>query len=198
MCVGICQSLVFLAAVVIFYVADFWLMRRYDALRAYGSSRSWSYTVMAIIGVALVIVQPLLWPGLSLYIQARWGLLIQALGVVLMLAALSLHWWARLNLGQFYGEREEVQPGQHLVESGPYAYIRHPIYTSYFTLAIGLFLVNPAVPTIFLAIYTFVDYSLAFRREEKLLKENLPGYKEYVARTWPFVPGIGKSSGGSS
>ena len=193
---GVYQSVAILATAVIFYAADFWLIRRYDRLRAYGSSRSWSYTAMIMVMAAIVIAQPILWPWMGLYTAAWWGLLVQAVGLALVLGALALHWWARVHLGQFYGEREEVQPGQYLVVDGPYAHVRHPIYTSYFILVIGLVLINPALPTLLMGIYAFWDYLRATRREEKLLVENLPGYADYMARTSRFLPRIRKHSGG--
>jgi protein-S-isoprenylcysteine O-methyltransferase Ste14 len=188
MLTGIYQSGAILAAVVVFYAVDSWLIRRYDSLRAAGSSRSWSYTLMIVIPVVLIIVQPTAWPGLGVYTDAWWGLLMQAVGLVLLLGGLTLHWWARLHLGQFYGEREEVQTGQYLVQSGPYAYVRHPLYTSYFALALGLVLINPALSTLLAVAYAVVDFWLATRREEKLLVENLPGYADYIARTPRFLP----------
>ena len=192
---GVYQSATILAVVIVFYMVDFWLIRRYDPLRAQGSSRSWSYTIMVMVAAVFVIAQPIAWPWLGLYTSAWWGLLVQAVGLTLNLGALALHWWARVHLGQFYGEREEVQPGQYLVESGPYAHVRHPIYTSYFTLASGLLLINPALPTLLVAIYAFLDFLQATRREEKLLIENLPGYPGYMDRIPRFLLRVRKHSG---
>lgn len=189
---GIYQSAAILILLVVFYGVDVWLMHRYDPLRAEGSCRAWGYTVMASCAAVLLILQPVVWPGLGLHISGRWALVIQVGGLVLTLTALALHWWARLCLGQFYGEREEVQAGQYLVESGPYAYIRHPIYTSYFLFTIGLLLINPSLFTLAAVMYAFVDFSQAVRREEKLLSEKLPGYAEYMARTPRFLPRLHK------
>ena len=188
MLTGVYQSAAILGVFVLFYTVDFALIRRYDRLRAYGSSRSWSYTTMAAAMGLLIVLQPILLPWLGLHTDAWWGLPIQGVGILLILAALALHWWARAHLGQFYGEREEVQPGQFLIESGPYGYVRHPLYTSYYAVSIGLLLVNPAATTLLAAVYSFVDFSLAIRREEKLLAEELPGYADYAARTPRFLP----------
>ncbi len=190
MLTGIYQSIAILAVIVLFYGLDFWLVHRYDPLRVEGSSKSWSYTTLAILAAALVIAQPIVWPGLGVRIEAWWGMLAQALGLLLILGALVLHGWARVHLGQFFGEREEVQAGQYLIESGPYAHIRHPLYTSYYIFAAGLVLVNPALTTLLAAVYAYVDFSLAIRREEKLLAEQLPGYADYMARTPRFLPGL--------
>ncbi|MFN2168557.1 MAG: methyltransferase family protein, partial [Anaerolineae bacterium] len=156
----------------------------------------WDYTILILLAGVFLVIQPTVWPGLGFHTEALWGLLLQIVGLLLTLGALALHLWARMNLRQFYGEREEVQQGQFLVESGPYARIRHPIYTSYYTYAVGLLLVNPSLPMLAAAIYAFVDFSLAVRREEKLLRQDLPGYADYLARTSRFLPRLRKGSGG--
>ncbi len=188
MFLGSFQSFALLAILVIFYIGDFWLMHNYDPMRAKGSSRSWSYTLLAWVAAAILILQPWLLPWLSLRITARWGLALQIVGLILVAGGLVLHWWARTNLRQFYGEREEVQPGQYLVHSGPYIYIRHPIYTSYFLLSIGLFLVVPSALMLLGVIYSFWDFPHAAAREEKLLVNQLPGYAEYMRTTPAFLP----------
>jgi protein-S-isoprenylcysteine O-methyltransferase Ste14 len=188
MLVGVWQSIFILLTFIAFYAVDVWLMRRYDPLRAEGSSRAWDYTILMLLAAAFLILQPALLPGLGLQVEAAWGLVIQVLGALLILAALALHVWARTHLAQFYGEREEVQDGQYLVTTGPYAHVRHPIYTSYFVGTIGLLLINPAIPTLLAVVYSFVDFSLATRREEKLLQVELQGYADYMARTPRFLP----------
>lgn len=194
--IGIYQSAAILSIFIVFYLADFWLIQRYDKLRTTGSSRSWAYTIQTVFIAVLIILQPVLLPWLGVSTNASWGLLMQVSGVALVLCGFSLHWWARTNLGQFYGEREEVQQGQHLIYRGPYVYIRHPIYTSYFILVIGILLINPALTTLFVAIYAFWDFLHAVAREEKLLVEQLPGYTDYIARTPRFLPRLtGRSDG---
>lgn len=179
-----------------FYLIDLWLMRRYDPLRAVGSSRSWSYTALAVLGAILLVAQPAVWPGLGLQFPGPWAALCMVVGLLLMCGALAIHVWARTHLGQFYGEREEVQPGQFLIESGPYAHIRHPLYTSYFVFTAGLVLINPALLTALALVYAFVDFSLATRREETLLSQELPGYAEYMARTPRFFPALHRAPKG--
>ena len=188
MLAGIYQSIMTLAMIVAFYTVDLLLMHRYDRLRAHGSSRSWSWTAMALVAAILVIVQPVLCPGLGLVVQAGWGLWVQIVGLLLMAGGLTLHWWARFHLRQFYGERVEFQPGQYLVESGPYAYVRHPIYTSFFMCVVGLLMVNPSLPVLLVTAYFFADFTRAAQREELLLRVNLSGYADYMVCTPRFLP----------
>lgn len=190
------RSIAIFCVILAFYLIDVWLMRRYDPLRAVGSSRSWSYTALAVLGAILLVAQPALWPGLGLQLPRLWAALLVVTGLLLTCGALAIHVWARTHLGQFYGEREEVQPGQSLIESGPYARVRHPLYTSYFVFTAGLVLINPAVLTVLALVYALIDFSLATRREEKLLSRELPGYAEYMARTPRFFPALHRAPKG--
>jgi protein-S-isoprenylcysteine O-methyltransferase Ste14 len=187
---GIYQAAATLGMILMFYIGDVWLMRRFDPSRAEGSGRSWSWTLFSVSMAAIVVLQPVVLPWLGLYTEAMWGLWVQALGLVLMAGGLALHWWARWHLGQFYGERVELQPGQYVVEGGPYAYVRHPIYTSFFLCIVGLLLVNPSLTTLAVTVYFFWDFPRAARKEEVLLSVNLPGYREYMARTTRYLPSL--------
>jgi protein-S-isoprenylcysteine O-methyltransferase Ste14 len=105
--------------------------------------------------------------------------------------------WARLHLRQFYAERVEVQPEHYVVDTGPYAHVRHPLFTSFFVFVTGLLLVSPALPTLLVAAYAFWDFSRAARQEEELLSEHLAGYKDYMARVPRFVPGLSRAAPGA-
>ncbi|MEN4100870.1 MAG: isoprenylcysteine carboxylmethyltransferase family protein [Anaerolineaceae bacterium] len=186
---GLFQSTILLWTAITFYIIDFVLIRRYDKQRkSTSSARSWDYTLYMFLGVVVIVAQPLIFPGLSIMIHHPMGLAVQAVGICLVCLSLYLNVWARKHLQQFYAERVEVQPEHSIIESGPYAYIRHPVFTSLFGLVIGLMLINPSLPTLLLAVYTFWDFTRAARQEEALLARNLPGYKAYIARTNAFIP----------
>jgi protein-S-isoprenylcysteine O-methyltransferase len=120
-------------------------------------------------------------------------LVIQTIGVFLILSALALHIWSRVHLQHFYAERVEVQPEHQVIDTGPYRLMRHPVITSFFGIATGLFLINPAVPTLAVLLYTIWDFSRAADQEEKLLSSTLPGYADYVRRTPRFLPRLSKN-----
>lgn len=189
---GIGLSFSIFLVIAIFYGMHFWLIRKYDPLREKGSSGAVQYTIVGLAVSLLVIFQPVILPFLSFYTAESWGMTIQIVGLLLFFTSLMLHWWARSNLQQFFGERIEVQKKQHLIETGPYAVIRHPIYTSFFLLGFGLLLLNPSLPILLIVIYTFWDFGRLVSKEEKLLGQNIPGYRDYIARTSRFFPMPGK------
>ncbi len=85
----------------------------------------------------------------------------------------------------------EVSEGQKVISTGPYAFVRHPMYAGGLLLFIGTPLALGsywgllAFPSVLPAlIWRLLD-------EEKFLAENLPGYVEYCAKVrWRLLPGL--------
>ena len=187
--IGVFQAAVTLVTGLVYYAVDCWLIRRYDRDRAEeGTGRSWGYTAFMVLLLIALVLQPIFLPGLSLRLPGGWGLLVQVVGVALLMSGLGLHWWSRSHLRQFYAEDVTVQKEQVLVDTGPYRLVRHPVFTSFFAIALGLLLVNPAITTLGLVVYVFIDFTRAAGQEEALLLTTIPGYADYLERTGRFVP----------
>lgn len=85
----------------------------------------------------------------------------------------------------------EVQEGQRVIDTGLYGVVRHPMYA----VTLWLFLAIPLILGSWYALILFVVYpaviAVRIRGEEKLLEEELPGYKEYKKkvkyRMIPFI-----------
>ncbi len=191
MLLGIPQSVATLLTIILFYVMDFALIRRYDAKRqASGSGRSWDFTFFIFAMVAMLFLQPILLPILGLHTSQSWGVWVQGFGITVIILSLILHIWSRAHLQHFYAERVEVQPKHKVINSGPYALMRHPVITSFFGISLGLFLINPALTTLATLLYTLWDFTRAARQEEDLLTQTLPGYAAYARQTPRFLPRI--------
>ncbi|RPJ28912.1 MAG: isoprenylcysteine carboxylmethyltransferase family protein [Chloroflexi bacterium] len=191
---AIIQSIATIMTILLFYVMDFVLIHRYDKKRqSSGSGRAWDFTFFIFAMVAVLTLQPILFPILSFRTTATWGLVIQIIGILTILTALSLHIWSRAHLQQYYAERVEIQPEHKVIDTGPYQLMRHPVITSFFGIAAGLFLINPALTTLAALLYTIWDFSRAAKQEEDLLTKNLPGYAEYARRTPRFLPRLSRN-----
>jgi protein-S-isoprenylcysteine O-methyltransferase len=190
----ILQSIATLTTILLFYAMDFVLIRRYDKKRrSSGSGRAWDFTFFIFVLVAILVLQPVVLPALSFRTAETWGLVLQMSGLLTVLMALSLHIWSRAHLQQFYAERVEIQPEHRVIDTGPYQLMRHPVITSFFGIATGVFLINPALTTLAALLYTIWDFSRAAKQEEDLLSANLPGYAEYARRTPRFLPRLSRS-----
>ena len=191
MLLGLPQSVATLLTIILFYAMDFALIRRYDKQRqASGSGRAWDFTFFIFVAVGILVLQPVLLPGIGFRTTETWGLVIQAIGALIILAALSLHIWSRHHLGHYYAERVEVQPEHKVIDTGPYQLMRHPVITSFFGIASGLFMINPALTTLAALLYTIWDFTHAAKQEEDLLTKTLPGYTDYADRTPRFLPRV--------
>ncbi|MGB7547625.1 MAG: isoprenylcysteine carboxylmethyltransferase family protein [Terracidiphilus sp.] len=88
-----------------------------------------------------------------------------------------------MKVNRFASSTIQVDPGQKVVSTGPYRLVRHPLYLgslvlfSFAPLALGSYIALPA----FLALSPFYVFRLL--NEEKVLREQLPGYSEYCLRT---------------
>lgn len=96
----------------------------------------------------------------------------------------------------------QLQKNEQLTMSGPYAYVRNPLYFGSIVLAAGLSIAGRSwwiafgVAAIFLAIYLPV-----IRDEESFLRQTFPGYREYarnVPRLLPRLRAFGNAAGSFS
>ena len=183
---GLLLTILLLVVILVFYAIDFAFLTRYDRERESGKGWAWDYTLLTVAGALLVILQPWLMPFLGLSVDAGWGLAIQTAGVASCVASFAIHVWARLHLQKFYAERVEVQSDHVVIQNGPYAFVRHPVITSFFLLGFGLLLIAPAMTTLLAFIYVLWDFTRAARQEEELLARTLPGYADYMIRVPRF------------
>lgn len=135
------------------------------------------------------------WLALSSRDAARNGfdsvpLWLQALGAVLVLLQGAGIWWT-FRENSFAAPVVKLQQGQRTIDTGPYAIVRHPMYTSALLLFLGVPLLLGS--WVGLALSLLFILALAWRtvREEKTLRAELGGYEAYVRRVrYRFVPYI--------
>lgn len=148
----------------------------------------WDWTLFAVIGSFLLALTA---PAVEfLGLGTHPGPISYVLGGVLFLAAAFVRARGLLDLGKGFSMAVEVREGQQLVETGLYHHIRHPLY-------LGVFCLFLACPVFLDARWSFLVSSLGFlavyariRKEEAFLAEHLPGYREYMERTWRVMPGV--------
>ena len=110
-------------------------------------------------------------------------------GLALAAGGLVLHVRARRALGASWSGVVTVRAAQTVVERGPYAVVRHPIYASLLLLAAGSFLAHPSVGTACLTLGFGVGLGLKIVVEERVLRRVLgAAYTSYAARVPALVP----------
>lgn len=135
-------------------------------------------------------------PGLTYEGFWNWStgvdVVLQTAGLVLWGLAVVLAVWAAWII-RGYMAVEGVTVDHRLVESGPYRYIRHPVYTALICIAIGTTLVFRSYLLMAVAAMSVVAHDWWATAEEKLLGsgEGLGvAYAEYASRTGRFFPRV--------
>ena len=110
--------------------------------------------------------------------------------IALQVAAALLMVWARMTFGirSFHADATPTAGG--LVTSGPYRYIRHPIYAAICMFVWAGVLAHLAPLTIFLGVLATVGVLVRLRCEETLLIDRYPEYRDYSTRTKRLLPGL--------
>lgn len=117
-------------------------------------------------------------------------ILLGIIGVFLCLAGFAFAVWARVYIGKNWGMPMTLQEGHELVTSGPYALVRHPIYTGFLLAMLGSVLVTGTVWFVILIISgTYFIYSA--KVEEKIMTKQFPNeYPAYMKKTKMLIPFI--------
>jgi protein-S-isoprenylcysteine O-methyltransferase Ste14 len=85
----------------------------------------------------------------------------------------------------------EVAEGQKVVSTGPYAIVRHPMYSSAAVYLIAVALALGSFWALIPALLTILGLVVRLLDEEKFLAKNLAGYTDYCAKLrWRLMPGI--------
>ncbi len=116
------------------------------------------------------------------------SLVIAAIGAVLFAGGIALAVWARLHLGRNWGMPMSQRAEPELVTSGPYRFVRHPIYTGLLTAILGTALVNNLLGLIVVAVLVGYFYYCGTVEERNLTATFPQAYPEYRSRTKMLIP----------
>jgi protein-S-isoprenylcysteine O-methyltransferase Ste14 len=112
-----------------------------------------------------------------------------ALSMMLSIAGVVVAIVARRKLDENWSTGIVLKEGHELVTTGPYGYVRHPIYAGILLIALGTAVVYGTLASIFffVVVLTFMMYKAV--KEEQLLTTHFPdGYPAYKARTKRIIP----------
>jgi protein-S-isoprenylcysteine O-methyltransferase Ste14 len=111
------------------------------------------------------------------------------IGVALTVAGIAFAIWARWHLGENWSATVTLKEGHQLISSGPYRYIRHPIYTGMLLAFVGTALaLGEYRALISVCIVLFAFYIKAKKEELFLTQEFGEKFREHSRRTGMFLP----------
>jgi protein-S-isoprenylcysteine O-methyltransferase Ste14 len=111
----------------------------------------------------------------------------------LLVAGFGFAWWARLHLGRLWSGTITRKEGHRVVDTGPYAIVRHPIYTGILLAVFGTMLAKGTAPGVAGAALILLALWLKARLEERWLASELDegasaDYRRRVPMLVPFGP----------
>lgn len=110
-------------------------------------------------------------------------------GVFLTAAGVAFAIWARWRLGENWSSSVTLKTDHELIRSGPYRFVRHPIYTGMLLAMAGTALAVGEVRGIFSFLITLAAFYRKARREERfLLQEFGERFKAHAQQTGMFLP----------
>jgi protein-S-isoprenylcysteine O-methyltransferase Ste14 len=103
---------------------------------------------------------------------------------------LSFTWWARIHLGRLWSDWVTTKAGHHVVDTGPYRLVRHPIYSGLILAALATAIEKGTTIAILGAATMTLAFYTKARREERFLRAELGAhaYDTYARKTAMLVP----------
>lgn len=133
--------------------------------------------IMYVFGVNWFVVELPYW--------LRWT------GVGLMLLCFPLSQWTYSELGRHFSKKLELQDDHQLIRSGPYRFVRHPMYSTLFLCAVATCFITAELVVMMTVVFVAVVFLLRIRREEAMLLARFGNlYREYQKQTAALVPGL--------
>jgi protein-S-isoprenylcysteine O-methyltransferase Ste14 len=186
--------LVFLIQMVL---AVLYLWRRNPAIfvarsKIHEGTKPWDKVVLLFLLSSFLAIFPLAALDDGRYHWSSVPLWLVVVGYVLFSIGFVVSAWAyAVNKFAEPGVRIQKERGHKVVDTGPYAIVRHPIYLGGFVLALGIALalgsfgalIPVAIATLIIVVRTVL--------EDRLLQNELEGYKEYASRVrYRLFPGL--------
>jgi protein-S-isoprenylcysteine O-methyltransferase Ste14 len=112
-----------------------------------------------------------------------------AIGVLLTWAGIAFAIWARVHIGQYWSARVTLKEDHKLISTGPYKYVRHPIYTGLLVATVGTALAIGRWQGLAGVAIILFAHILKARKEERLMTSHFGAtYEDYRSHTGFLIP----------
>jgi protein-S-isoprenylcysteine O-methyltransferase Ste14 len=111
------------------------------------------------------------------------------LGAAITIAGLLFAIWARVYLGTNWSRSVTIKQDHELITTGPYALVRHPIYTGILTGFLGMAIAISQVRGFIVFVLIFLAFWIKLRMEEQWMRSKFDEtYATYAHQTAALVP----------
>lgn len=151
-------------------------------------SRAAHFVPLIVAGVLVGLNSVPGWLG-ERWIPRSWEL--YEVGVALVIAGLVFSVWARIVLGGNWSGSVTLKQHHEIIRSGPYRWVRHPIYTGLVLAFLGSAVARGEWRGVLALFIVIAALWRKWRLEERWLAEAFgPAYAEYRQSTWALIPFI--------
>jgi protein-S-isoprenylcysteine O-methyltransferase Ste14 len=186
-------AVIWIVWIVSWMAAAFWSAR---TERRAATWEVWAYRALIIAGAIFM------WHGAAPREVRLWRVGYDggyALAAV-TLAGVAFTWWARLHLGRLWSSEIARKEGHRIVDTGPYALVRHPIYTGLIAALLATAAAQATPAALLGAALVGCGLWLKARAEERFLIAELGSgaYDSYRRRVPMLIPGVRTHPSGES
>lgn len=146
---------------------------------------------LGFVIIFLALYSPLFFTGGIAKVIIPQSHVVQTIGLICCIAGVFISIWSRFLLGMNWSGGITAKKDHKLIVSGPYRFVRHPIYTGFITALTGTCLVMGGIAGILVTGLYTIGLLTKINKEEVLLTELFGEvYTEYRQRTRKLIPFI--------
>ena len=170
----------------------YWIITAFSAKPTVkGYRREWRLLWLATTVIGVLLLPLIRAQRLGIGTAVPQTLPVQLTADAVTFCGLILTLWARTILGGNWSSGVVLKENHELMERGPYAYIRHPIYSGALLMLAGLIIYLGNLGGLLLFALCFAGFWVKLRLEEKLLTTHFSdAYLQYKRRTKALIPFI--------
>ena len=147
-----------------------------------------SYTVFAFAGIWTLFLGHRLRGFLTVAVLPDWPW-IGWLGLGITVLGFAVTYWARWTLGRNWSSNVTVKVGHELIRTGPYRFVRHPIYTGMMVAAAGTAMALNQRRGIIAFVLLWISFTLKRMKEEEFMRQTFgTQYDDYARTTGAIFP----------
>ncbi|HEY3934640.1 MAG TPA: isoprenylcysteine carboxylmethyltransferase family protein [Gemmatimonadales bacterium] len=143
-----------------------------------------------LIAAAIILWAPHLLPPSASRRFVGANVISQGIGLVAVVAGLAFSIWAKRQLGSNWSAAVTVKEHHTLIRTGPYRFVRHPIYTGILLAFAGTALVIGEWRGIISCVLVLGAFIYKSRAEERRMRETFAEYSDYERHTAALIPFI--------
>jgi len=166
----------------------YWYASSTGTKRTTFRSRSAGRSFALLVIIALLIFGKSSFPWLMVHIYEP-SRPLEILGLILCGSGIAFAIWARNILGTNWSAQPTLKENHELIMTGPYRYVRHPIYTGLFLAIFGTVIASGRILDFIIFAYLLIDTHFKAKIEESLMLQQFPdAYPAYQKQTKAIIP----------